>query len=110
MKKSEFLRAAVREYLAERSVYVNSQPIKSEFICNALDLYAKQIGTAEARVVSFDIQYDIRHSIEHSITVTNWLHEKLKWSSDYWPPHDEMYQYRLRWAEHMAQEYEAQGD
>lgn len=110
MKKSEFLRAAVRECLAERSVYVNNVAVQDKFICNALDMYAKKIGTGEASVTSSDIQHDIRRSIEHSITVTRWLHEKLKWSSDYWPTHDEQYQYRLRWAEHMAQEYEAQGD
>ena len=111
MKKSEFLRAAVRECLAERSIYGSNNPtIKSKFLCTTLDLYATQLGTAEARATSFDIQYDITRSIEHSITVISWLHDKLNWPPGYRPTNGEQYAYRLRWAEHMAQEYEAKGD
>lgn len=48
MKKSEFLRAAVRECLRPYFNSVNNVVIQGQFICNALDLYAKQLGTADA--------------------------------------------------------------
>lgn len=110
MKKSEFLRAAVRECLRPYFSSVNNVVIQGQFICNALDLYAKQLGTADARAVAEEIRRSIMRSIYGSSTVIGWLHDKLNWPPGYWPTNDEQYQYRLRWAEHLAQEYEAQGD
>lgn len=109
MKKSEFLRAAVRECLGV-APHVYEGYIRDQFICNALDLYATQLGTADARAVAEEIRRSIMRSIEDSATVIIWLHRTLNWPGSYWPTYDEQYQYRLRWAEHMAQEYEAQGD
>lgn len=110
MKKSEFLRAAVRECLRPYFNSVNNVAIQAPFICHALDLYARQLGTADARATADEIRWHIGRSIGSSATVIGWLHDKLNWPPGYWPTNDEQYQYRLRWAEHMAKEYEAKGD
>lgn len=110
MKKSEFLRAAVRECLRPYFNSVNNAVIQDQVICSALDLYAKQLGTADARAVAEEIRRSIMRSIYGSSTVIGWLHDRLNWQPGYWPTNDEQYEYRLRWAEYMAQEYEAKGD
>lgn len=112
MKKSEFLRAAVRGHLVDRTRRdIYDIITHSEFVCNALGCYRRALGYSdEAKELEHAIEFDIKNLLEGHITVIGWLHETLKWPPGYWPTQDEQYKYRLRWAEHMAQEYEAQGD
>lgn len=108
MKKSQVLRAAVRDCLREEFEVSNHRWAADRFLCNALDLYADQ--NPKAWPAASEIQRDIRRMLGPSYTIQDWLRRALKLPLSHKFDLADLYAYRKRWAEHMAQQYEAQGD
>lgn len=108
MKKSQVLRAAVRECLRAQFIVADNRVVAENYLCNALCLYADM--NPKARPAASDIQGDIRRLLYPYSSVQTWVREALNLDYDYRFSLADLYAYRKRWAEHMAQQYEAQGD
>lgn len=111
MKTSTFIRRAVKDHLGPVELYTPLGQIRSPFLCVALDLYAQEHGTPQAHKIRAQAQEKIMRLICPHVTAAQWLRERLGWcSAKCHPSAEALYEYRLRWAEDLAQQYEAQGD
>lgn len=111
MKTSTFIRKAVKDHLGPVESYTPHKKIRSPYLCVALAIYAQKCGTLRAHKIKAKVQDEILQLIYPHGTVTVWLREKMNWcGAKCHPPAQAMYEYRLRWAEHLAQQYEARGD
>lgn len=108
MKKSQVLRAAVRKCLRAQFTVADDRVVADNYLCNALCLYADM--NPKARPTADEIRRDIHRSMGPSYTIQDWLRRALKLPLSHEFSLTDLYAYRKRWAEHMAQQYEAQGD
>lgn len=104
MKASELLRIAVRDHLRE----YGSLRGYSNYLCVALMDADAALNTREASDAHTRARTRIEGAIAPYHTLENWLWAQgISYGET---TSAQMYEYRKRWAEHLAQEFEKEGD